>query len=146
MGSITPAPAAITPPPPRTLDDFADVMHPDKWGAGWTLVERTATTLRYEKNTPAQQGSCLIAAILLLLGLIPGVLYMVYARKPARLLRLTVTASPSGAILPSGDHEGVAIFNRFIGRKAPFPTGPALIVFVSALVLLLAISFSCSRP
>jgi hypothetical protein len=98
----------------KTLDDFQSFMHPKKWGSGWILVERTPTTLRYERTIPAQQGSCLIAAVLLMLAIIPGILYIVFTRKPARTLRLAVTASPDGTLAPSGDPEGVAKFERFL--------------------------------
>jgi len=102
------------PPPPPTLDAFEAFMRPGQKEHDWVLVERKKDLLRYEETIPAANGSCFLAGILLILGLIPGILYVVFARHPAATHRLTVALQPDGTLSPSGDHEGLRVFKQFI--------------------------------
>lgn len=98
----------------KTLDDFLDFMKPNRYGSGWTMTSSTADHAIFEKTYAAKNGSCLIAFPLLCLGLVPGILYIIFTRKPARTVKLSVKAMPDGTLHPSGDPEGIQKFQRFI--------------------------------
>jgi len=98
----------------KTLDDFLDFMKPNRYGSGWTMTSNTGDHAVFEKTYPATSGSCLIAFLLLCLGLVPGILYIIFTRKPARTVKLSVKVMPDGTLHPSGDTEGIQKFERFI--------------------------------
>jgi hypothetical protein len=106
-----------TPQPQPTLQDFEEFMNTEKWGSGWALLDRRADLLRYEKSIAGSSGSCVVAALLLLLGLLPGILYLVFSRRPARTLRLTLTVRRDGRLAPTGDPEAIAKFEQFLDPK-----------------------------
>ena len=100
---------------PKTLDDFIHFMDPNKYGTGWVLVNKANDLVTYEKTYKAAGGNWFIALILLLFFVIPGIIYMVYARRPARTVRLTIAKKADGTLVPSGDHEGIMKFKKFTG-------------------------------
>ncbi len=109
--------ASMEPVVPKTLDDFIHFMDPNKYGSGWVLVNKSHDLVTYEKTYKAESGNWFIAIILLLVFVVPGIIYMVYARHPARTVRLTVAKKADGTLVPSGDREGIAKYNKFIGRR-----------------------------
>ncbi len=100
---------------PKTLDDFIHFMDSNKYGAGWVLANKTNDLVTYEKTYKAASGNWFIALILLLFFIVPGIIYMVYARRSARTVRLTVVKKADGTLVPSGDREGLSKFNKFSG-------------------------------
>ncbi len=106
--------------PPATnhaLAEFEEFMNTEKWGRGWVLLDRRPDLIRYERSVPADGASCLVAAILLLLGVIPGLIYLAFPRRPARNLRLTVALRSDGTLAPTGDPEAIAKFEQFLDPK-----------------------------
>lgn len=97
---------------PSGLDAFEKFML--SYGKGWVLTTKTQNMLTYQKHIPAQQGSCLVALFLLLLFVIPAILYMIYGRSPAKTYQLTVTLDPNGALIPSGDSQGIGVYSQFL--------------------------------
>lgn len=83
---------------------------------GWTLVNKTDRLLSYQKIIVAQKGSCLVAAILLLFGLLPGILYLYFTSRPSRTHQLSVTLNKDNTITPSGDDEGMRIYGQFLRK------------------------------
>lgn len=101
----------------KTLKDFLEFMKPNRYGAGWTMTSNTPSHIVFEKTYKAEGGSCLIALILLLLGLLPGILYLIFARKPARTVKLAIMIAEDGTLHPSGDSEGINKFKQFTGAN-----------------------------
>ena len=96
------------------LKDFEIFMQ--QYGYSWTLVNKTKTILSYQRVDPAKKGSCLFALILMLILIVPGILYLYFANKPAKTYRLTVSIHDDGAISASGDPEGIRLYNKFAQR------------------------------
>jgi hypothetical protein len=101
----------IPAPVSASLITFEEFMR--SYGHGWVLVNKTDKLLAYQKNVPAQQGSCLVALLLLFLFVLPAILYMIYGRSPAKVYQLTVALDPNGSLNPSGDAEGLRVYNQF---------------------------------
>ena len=80
----------------------------------WILVNKTEKLLSYQKVIEEKKGNCLIALILLLLGIIPGILYLYFARKSGKLYQISVAFKEDGSISPSGDAEGMKLYSRFL--------------------------------
>lgn len=70
---------------------------------GYTLVSETDKTLSFQKHQPEQSASCLITLILLLIFVIPGILYAIMAKKPARTVTLTITKLANGKLDITGE-------------------------------------------
>lgn len=118
-----------------TLDALEEFMRADSSGPGWVLLEKRKGFLRFEKTVPAQNGSCLLAGILFLLGLIPGILYLAFARHAARTIRLTVTTQPDGTLSPSGDNEGLRLFDGFVNPEAVRRTSRRTLVITLVVII-----------
>jgi hypothetical protein len=84
------------------------------YGRGWVLVNKSGSLLSYQKVIPAQKGSCLVAFFLLWLAIIPGILYMIYGNSPAKTYQLAVSLDGNGSLVPSGDSEGMKVYNQFL--------------------------------
>lgn len=97
---------------PKTLQQFETFMISN--GRGWVLINKTEKLVSYQKVTEGSKGSCLIAIILLMLGLIPGLLYLYFARKSGKINQLTVTLNEDGTLMPSGDAEGLKLYQKFL--------------------------------
>lgn len=83
-------------------------------GNGWVLVNKGKDFISYNKITAGSKGSCLIALILFLLGIIPGLLYLWFANKPEKIEQLTVSLTPNGEFIVSGDSSGKKLFDSFL--------------------------------
>jgi hypothetical protein len=99
-------------PQAGVLDAFEKFMV--SYGRGWVLVNKSGSLLSYQKVIPAQKGSCLVAFFLLWLAIIPGILYMIYGNSPAKTYQLAVSSDGSGSLVPSGDSEGMKVYNQFL--------------------------------
>lgn len=99
-------------PVSASLLTFEEFMR--SYGHGWVLVNKTDKLLAYQKNVAAQQGSCLVALLLLFLFVLPAILYMIYGRSPAKVYQLTVGLDPNGSLNPSGDPEGLRVYSQFL--------------------------------
>lgn len=85
------------------------------YGKGWVLANKSNVLLSYQKVIPAQKGSCLIAFILLCIGIIPGILYLYFMNKQGKTHQLTVSVDATDTLTPSGDSEGMQVYNAFLG-------------------------------
>jgi len=103
----------------NALKEFENFMF--SRGQGWTLVNRQGDLLTYQKSVPFQRGSCLVAAILFLIMILPGILYLYFSRKDAVVHQLLVRMDASGNLSASGDNEGLAMYNSFLRRNQPNP-------------------------
>ncbi len=99
-------------PKPKTLKQLEEFMV--SYGKGWVLINKTERLVSYQRVIEGSKGSCLIAIILLMLGLIPGLLYLYFARKSGKINQLTVTLNDDGTLMPSGDAEGLKLYQKFI--------------------------------
>jgi hypothetical protein len=115
----------LTSTPPKEVKDvtvdgklkgFETFMQ--QYSHSWTLVNKTKTILSYQRVDPAKKGSCLFALILMLILIVPGLLYLYFANKPAKTYRLTVSIDEEGSISASGDPEGIRLYNKFTQKKA----------------------------
>jgi hypothetical protein len=97
---------------PKGLKDFKNFMSLN--GEGWVLVNSTKSMAGYQKNAQAEKGNCLITVILLLLGIIPGLLYLYFSYQSASTKQLTVSIDEDGCLTASGDEDGLELYNRFI--------------------------------
>ncbi len=135
------------------MEDFEIYMF--QHGKGWNLVNETGSMLVYEKIQQAQKGSCLIALILLILFIIPGVLYLYFTSKPAKTFRLTVKVDSKERLIASGDPEGLSLYESFtkkdlqvsrIERAIGWAKKHWLVLFLIASTLLLFISIAPIPP
>lgn len=108
-GKEEPAISNITNSNLRTFESFIK-----SYGNGWVLISKSKEMLSYQKVTAGSKGSCLIALILLFLAIIPGILYLWFANQPSRTYRLTIALSPDGELIPSGDSEGLKVYNAYL--------------------------------
>jgi len=97
------------------LKDFEIFMR--QYGSNWTLINKTKTILSYQRIVSAKKGSCLLALILMFIFLIPGILYLYFANKPARTCQLTVSIDEGGTMSAAGDDEGIRLYNKFVEEK-----------------------------
>ena len=95
----------------KQLESFEQFMQQHH---SWTLVNKTEKLLSYQKVTEEKKGSCIIALILLLLMIIPGLLYLYFARKSGKVHQISVALKEDGSLSPSGDPEGMKLYNRFL--------------------------------
>mgnify|MGYP005620678205 CR=1 FL=1 len=108
-GSENPSSKMIT---NSSLRQFEEFMR--SYGSGWVLINKSKEMLSYQKVTAGSKGSCLVALILLCLAVIPGILYLWFANQPAKTYRLSIALNPDGELIPSGDSEGLKVYNAFI--------------------------------
>ena len=101
----------------NALKEFENFMF--SRGQGWTLINRQADLLDYQKVIPARRGSCLVAFLLFCLGIIPGIIYMFYGRKDAITNQIIVRMDESGSLTASGDQEGMGMYAKFVNRNQP---------------------------
>jgi hypothetical protein len=80
----------------------------------WLLVNKTNVELIYQKAIPAQKGNILVALILLLFWIIPGILYLYFANKKAQTFQFIITIDSVGNLNASGDERGVALYRNYL--------------------------------
>ncbi|MFA6228306.1 MAG: hypothetical protein WC668_03945 [Patescibacteria group bacterium] len=98
----------------EVLNDFIDYMAVN--GSGWLLISHSDKVVNYQKQIPAKKGSCLLALLLLCCAIIPGILYLYFANKPAKTLNLTILLNKDG-VVASGDPEGQKLYSDFIQSR-----------------------------
>ncbi|MFA5024478.1 MAG: hypothetical protein WC523_06015 [Patescibacteria group bacterium] len=112
---------------PKSLKDFKNFMSLN--GVGWVLINNTESIVSYQKNIQAKKGNCLITLILLLLGIIPGLLYLYFSHQSASTNQLTVLADEDGYLTASGDEDGLELYNQFIsGNSIKFGQSPEIMM------------------
>jgi|SRR5579872_197291 len=94
------------------LEPFENFM--STYRNGWVLINRSQSFITYQKHISAQMGNCLVAVILFLLGIIPGILYLYFSRKPEQIFQLTVSVGKDGTLTPSGDQAGMIVYGKYI--------------------------------
>jgi hypothetical protein len=96
----------------NSLQSFEKFML--SYGKGWILVNKTEIILSYQKVIPPQKASVLIAFILLLLGIIPGILYIIFGGSPGKTYQLTISLDANRSLVSSGDGEGMYVYSQFL--------------------------------
>jgi uncharacterized membrane protein YhaH (DUF805 family) len=86
------------------------------------LTNRTNEMLNYVGIDAGSKGSCLVAFFLLCLGIIPGLLYLYFSNRAPATHQLTVSLDGSGNLNPSGNSEGLRIYNAYL-RHIQIPSG-----------------------
>ncbi|MDD5527781.1 MAG: hypothetical protein PHO56_02275 [Patescibacteria group bacterium] len=99
----------------QTLKGFKNFMSVN--GANWVLINQSDSMLSYQRNNPGQKGSCLIALILLILGIVPGLLYLYFSHRSPSTNQLTITEDDDGNLSASGDAAGLKLYNYFLAGK-----------------------------
>ena len=123
----------------KEMKEFESFM--TVYGHGWVLINRSERMLSYHKIVPEQRGSCLLALVLLILGIIPGILYLYFSRVAAKTHQLVVHLNDNGTLSPSGDNEGMLVYQKFAnkhnGVSGEITDSPHFILIVIVVLILI---------
>lgn len=90
----------------------------------WQVTSKTDESVTFQNNIEAQKPSCLVALILFCLGIIPGIIYLVLANKPAQTLSFTAHSRNGAPLTATGSPQGnllIISFNNFKSGKKALP-------------------------
>ena len=83
----------------------------------WQVTSKTDESVTFQNNIEAQKPSCLVALILFCLGIIPGIIYLVLANKPAQTLSFTAHSRNGAPLTATGSPYGNSLIASFSSFK-----------------------------